>query len=187
VTKLATTVLAVALASVFAGCSTGPQAPTTSAPKPNSTIAPNAYGGCGATQVTDGASPPPAWALGGFGGWPGIRWAASSPSSAVAILFAEQLVAKGARPDGSSNKVLWVTETPTNQLTIVARPLDAASPTVTLNYPPTAGNQTPSLVDLPSPGCWSFQLHWGTVHPSTASLDLWVLPAGTTPSRAVSG
>lgn len=185
--KLAATVLAVVLAGAFAGCSAAPQVPTTKLPVPDSTMTPTGYWGCGATQVTDGASPPPAWALGGFSGWPGIRWAASAPSSAVAILFAVQLVAKGARPDGSSNKILWVTETPTTDLTIVARPLGATNPTVTLKYPTTAGNQTPSVVDLPSPGCWSLQLHWGAVHPSSASLDLWVLPAGSAPSRSVSG
>ena len=186
-TKLATTLLAVVLAGVLPGCSAVPQVPTAKPPVPNSTIAPTAYGGCGATRVASGGSPPPAWALDGFGEWPGIRWVASAPSSAVAILFAVQLVATGARPDGSSNKILWVTQTATTQLRIVARPLDASSPTVTLKYPSTAGNQTPSIVDLPSPGCWSLQLQWGTVHPSEASLDLWVLPAGSTPSRSVSG
>lgn len=186
-TKLAATVLAVALAGVFAGCSTARQVPPTKQSVPNSTIAPTAYGGCGATHVTDGTSPPPAWALDGFDGWPGIRWAASAPSTSVAILFAVQLVAKGARPDGSSNKILWVTKSPTNQLSIVARPLHAASPTVTFTYPPASGNQTPSLVDLPSPGCWSLQLHWGGAQTARASLDLWVLPAGSAPRRSVGG
>jgi hypothetical protein len=106
----------------------------------------------------------------------------------VAILFATELVAKGARPDGSSNKILWVTQTPTNQLTIVAHPLDATSPKVAINDPTnTYGNQTPSIVDLPSPGCWSFELNWGGVQTTRASLDLWVLPAGSLPSRTVSG
>jgi hypothetical protein len=186
VTKLAATALAVALAGGFAGCSAGPQA-TTKPPVTNSTIAPTANGGCGGTHVTDGAPPPPTWALEGFSGWPGIRWATSEPNSAVAILFAVQLVAKGARPDGSSNKILWVTQTPATDLTIVARRLGATGPPVTLSYPSTAGNQIPSIVDLPSAGCWSLQLHWGSVHPSEASLDLWVLPAGSTPSRSISG
>jgi hypothetical protein len=105
----------------------------------------------------------------------------------VAILFAVELVAKGIRPDGSSNKILWVTQSPTDQLTIVAHPLNATGPKVAIDYPTTGGNQTPSIVDLPSPGCWSFQLKWGGVQTTRALLDLWVLPAGSVPSRTVSG
>jgi hypothetical protein len=105
----------------------------------------------------------------------------------VAILFAVELVAKGIRPDGSSNKILWVTQSPTDQLTIVAHPLNATGPKVAIDYPTTGGNQTPSIVDLPSPGCWSFQLKWGGVQTTRALLDLWVLPAGSLPNRTVSG
>jgi hypothetical protein len=181
VAKSLAMVLAVALAALAAGCT------TTRAPLPKSTALPNAYGGCGATQVTAGTSPMPAWALEGFNGSPGPRWAWSEPSTAVAILFATELVAKGARPDGSSNKILWVTQTPTKQLTVVAHPLNAAGPRVAINDPATNGNQTPSIVDLPSPGCWFIQLSWGGSHMTRASLDLWVLPAGSVPSRPVSG
>ena len=56
---------------------------------------------------------------------------------------------EGRTPDGSSNKILWVTQTPTTDLTIVARPLGATNPTVTLEYPTTAGNQTPSSSTFP--------------------------------------
>jgi hypothetical protein len=189
VPRSAAAILAVAVATMFAGCTAAPKPPSAPAPLPRSTVSPTAYGGCGATHVTAGTSPPASWALEGFNGWPaGLRWAASAPSSAVAILFATELVAKGARPDGSSNKILWVTQTPTNQLTIVAHPLDATSPKVAINDPTnTYGNQTPSIVDLPSPGCWSFELNWGGVETTRASLDLWVLPAGSLPSRTVSG
>ena len=190
--RSAATVLAAAVVTLLVGCTAAPKVPETSAPLPTSTmVLPTVYGGCGATQVTAGTSSPPTWALQGFNGSPapapGPRWAASAPSTVVAILFAVELVAKGIRPDGSSNKILWVTRDPTDHLTIVAHPLNANSPKVAIDYPTTDGNQTPSIVDLPSPGCWSFQLKWGGVQTTRASLDLWVLPAGSLPNRTVSG
>ena len=184
VPRSAAVVLAAAVAALVAGCTAAPKPP---APLPKSTVLPAAYGGCGVTQVAAGTTPMPSWALEGNGSAPGPRWAASAPSTAVAILFAVELVAKGARPDGSSNKILWVTQTPTKQLTIVAHPLNAAGPKVAIDDPTAGGNQTPSIVDLPSPGCWSFQLKWGGVQTTRASLDLWVLPAGSLPNRTVSG
>jgi hypothetical protein len=194
VPRSAATVLAAAVVTLLVGCTAAPKVPETSAPLPTSTmVLPTVYGGCGATQVTAGTSSPPTWALQGFNGSPapapapGPRWAASAPSTVVAILFAVELVAKGIRPDGSSNKILWVTRDPTDHLTIVAHPLNANSPKVAIDYPTTDGNQTPSIVDLPSPGCWSFQLKWGGVQTTRALLDLWVLPAGSVPSRTVSG
>ena len=122
VPKSAAVFLAAAVAALVAGCTAAPKPPSAPAPLPRSTVLPTAYGGCGATHVAAGTSPPPNWALEGFNGWPGLRWASSAPSTVVAILFATELVAKGARPDGSGNKILWVTLTPTNQLTIVAHP-----------------------------------------------------------------
>ena len=79
----------------------------------------------------------------------------SDHGNIVAILWADHNPLHAPPLPNVSNKILWVTQTATTQLRIVARPLDASSPTVTLKYPSTAGNQTPSIVDLPSPGCWS--------------------------------
>jgi hypothetical protein len=180
VTKSAVIVVIAVVAALLTGCTATPNAATTRAPLPSvGVVTPTTGGGCGDTQVSDGTSPPPAWALEGFNGWPGIPWAATSPPTAVAVLFTTELVA-----NGINNKILWVTQTPTNQLAIVARPLNEDSPIVTLDNPTTGGNQTPSYVDLPSAGCWAFQLRWGGGAPASASLDLWVLPAGSVPSRA---
>jgi len=114
---------------------------------------PTAHGGCGNTQVRTG--PIPAWANSGFSGSStGLPWAAGTPSTAIAILFATELVARGLRPDGSANKILWATETPTYQLHIVARPVDGAGSPVAINNPTTNGNQVPpsSISPLPAAG-----------------------------------
>jgi hypothetical protein len=141
---------------------------------------PTAHGGCGNTEVHTG--PIPAWANGGFSDpSTGLPWAAGTPSTAIAILFATELVAGGQRPDGSSNKILWVTETSTYQLRIVARPTDGAGSPVAISQPTTNGNQVPSIVDLPTAGCWTFHLTWGATQSSSSTLQLWVLPQHTLP------
>ena len=176
--KSAVVVVIAVVTALLTACATTSNPKATPASSPSaSAVAPSARGGCASTQVSDGTSPPPAWALEGFNGWPGIPWAATSPPTAVAILFTKELVA-----NGINDKILWVTQTPTNQLAIVAHPLNADSPKVAINEPTTGGNQTPSYVDLPSAGCWSFQLTWGGAAPTTASVDLWVLPAGSVPT-----
>jgi hypothetical protein len=144
---------------------------------------PTAHGGCGNTQVYTG--PIPTWANSGFSDpSTAIPWAAGTPSTAIAILFATELVARGQRPDGSSNKVLWVTETSTYQLRIVARPADGTGSPIAINNPTTNGNQVPSIVDLPTAGCWTFQLTWGPAQSSSSTLHLWVLPQHTLPPAA---
>ena len=144
---------------------------------------PTAHGGCGNTQVHTG--PMPTWANSGFSGSPtGLPWATGTPPTAIAIVYATELVALGQRPDGSSNKILWATETSTDQLRIVARPADGAGSPVAINNPTTNGNQVPSIVDLPAAGCWTFQLTWGAAQSSRSTLQLWVLPQHTLPPAA---
>lgn len=137
-------------------------------------------GGCGGTVLTDGA--PPAWAQGGWSHaigtpWP-VPWAFGTHNDTVAYLFATQLVAGvSPRVDGSNNKVLWqAKDYPSGANVVVeASPLGQSDPVVTI-----AGG--PSIVDVPSAGCWTFRLSWSTngVHSSTINLE--VLPAGTLPS-----
>jgi hypothetical protein len=129
--------------------------------------------------------PIPTWANVGFSGsGTGLPWAAGTPSTAIAILFATELVALGQRPDGSSNKILWATETSTYQLRIVAHRADGTGSPVAINEPTTNGNQVPSIVDLPAAGCWTFHLTWGAAGSSSSTLQLWVLPPHTLPAVA---
>lgn len=144
-----------------------------------------AAGGCAGTLVSANMAPP-AWARAGFTSSaerPGIPWALGKPPDAVAYLFATQLVAAGSRPDHSNNKVLWVTKEPPEGLRIQGHPLGRSEPAIAITRQLTYGNQLPSIVDVPTPGCWSFDVSWGQrpKHMSTINLD--VLPAGTLPAR----
>ena len=101
-------------------------------------------------------------------------------------MFATELVAKGERPDGSANKVLWLTQTPiaSTQLTLRAQPADAATPVVNLTVPRAEGQQQfPSIVDLPTPGCWQLNISWGAGSTENSTFGLMVLPGGALPRR----
>ena len=129
---------------------------------------------------------PPEWARAGFtssSGRPEYPWALGKPADAVAYLFAIQLVAGGNRPDHSNNKVLWVTQEPPGGLRIKSHPLGRSEPQVAIGGQVSNGNQVPTIVDVPTPGCWVFDLSWGqpTKHTSTIGLD--VLPEETLPAQ----
>jgi hypothetical protein len=135
-------------------------------------------GGCAGTVLTDGA--PPVWAQGGWNVTKGdpwsVPWALGTGGDAVAFLFARQLVAgQSPRLDGTNNKVLWVANgTPTN-FVVDGLPPGGSNPVVSVNG-------GPSIVDVPSAGCWTFRLQWGSpgaTHSSTISLQ--ALPTGTLP------
>jgi len=107
-----------------------------------------------------------------------------SPPSALAYLFATQLVAGGRRPDGSSNKILWVTRDPSRDVTIEGRPLGRSQPVVPIRGQVVYGNQLPSQVDVPTSSCWSFVVSWAGRTRETSTINLDVLPAGTLPTRS---
>lgn len=163
------------------GCSGHPTAsPTASAwPPAGAHIEP---GGCGGTAVITGVEPPP-WALGGFSGAAPttLPWALSRSRKAVAYLFATELVAGHARANGTTNKVLWVVNG-TGIPHVSAHPSGLkASPVLEIGGQGAGLNQLPSFVDLPTPGCWTFDLTWG--NGAADSLDLQVLPEGSLPVR----
>jgi len=64
-------------------------------------------------------------------------------------------------------------------LQVIAHPDATTQPRITISGQMTNGNQMPSIVDLPAPGCWAFAISWGTKHDS---LSLQVLPAGSSPA-----
>jgi hypothetical protein len=131
----------------------------------------------------------PSWADVGGGG---IPWAVGQPPQAVAVLFSTELVANGKRPDGSENKILWLTRgaAPSGQLTLRAQPADATTPVVTLRLAAAlslagAGyDQFPSIVDLPNPGCWRINISWGAGSADSSTFGLTVLSAGSVPRRS---
>lgn len=90
-------------------------------------------------------------------------------------------MAGGERPDGSANKILWALRDVAGNLEVIAHPEASPQPRVTISGQMTNGNQMPSIVDLPSPGCWAFSISWGAGSTKHDSLSLLVLPAGSSP------
>ena len=174
-----------ALLVLLAGCSAAPATQLPSPPATAPTREPQAApGACAGTSVTVGGAPP-TWALAGFsgGGVGEIPWAMGSPPDALAYLFSTQLVAAGRRWDGRTNKVLWVTRDPSQDLTIEGRPLGRTQPVVPIRGQIVYGNQLPSQVDVPTPGCWSFVVSWTSGSRQTSTINLNVLPAETPLAR----
>jgi hypothetical protein len=161
------------------GCTTSPAAPAQVHPSPSVPVHSFA-GGCAGTVLTD--AEPPVWAQDGWSvakgtPWP-VRWALGTQGDTVAYLFATQLVAGGSpRADGSQNKVLWeAKDSPSGANVLVeGQPSGSSQPVVKI-----AGG--PSITDVPTAGCWTFRLSWGSNGQHSSTINLEVLPAGTLPS-----
>jgi hypothetical protein len=167
------TALAVLVILLTGACTTAQPAQVQSAQATPQVFA----GGCAGTVVTE--AEPPVWAQGGFvnhvKGTPwSVPWALGSGGNAVAFLFARQLVAGSSpRVDGTSNKVAWEANGNAPNFVVEATPPGATQAVVTVNG-------GPSIVDVPTAGCWRFLLSWGAAQ-TTSTINLAVLPAGTTP------
>ena len=88
--------------------------------------------------------------------------ATSDEGNAVAFLFAHPL--RAGEPENPANKILWVMKEPrgVSDLVITAHPLDAAAPSVHQSEAADSspGEIYPSIVNVPSAGCWRFTLEW---------------------------
>ncbi len=91
-----------------------------------------------------------------------MPYAVSREGNVVAVLFGYPLRA-GQRQDGRNNKILWDMRDPRDgkPLHLTARPLAGGSAT-SLTFPAGAhpGEIYPSIVDVPTPGCWYLTLEW---------------------------
>ena len=131
---------------------------------PPSPAAHPASGGCGATTVYEGS--PPEWlvdAAGGSGAPSTLPYFSSTPGLIGGFIFGYPL--RAGHPDNPTNKVLWAVATARNgaALNVVGHPQGATTPVVTYSFPDNSspGEIYPSIVDVPSPGCWTFTLSWG--------------------------
>jgi hypothetical protein len=138
-------------------------------------------GGCAGTVLTD--AEPPAWAQGGWThtkGTPwGVPWALGTQGNTVAYVFATQLVAGvSPRTDGTNNKILWESkDNPSGAGVVVeGRPQGQSQPVVTVEG-------GPSIVDVPTAGCWTFRLTWTAKGQQSSTINLEVLPARTLPPK----
>ena len=77
----------------------------------------------------------------------------------VAIWWADRDALHSPALQDRSNKILWVSRIPfvaPNPLVITAT-LAGGGRTVTVSVP---GGPGPTIIDLPTPGCWTFHLSW---------------------------
>ena len=161
-----------------AACSSSSAAAPAPSPSPSrvvggspSSVAVKMAGGCGGTQVYKGGEP--AWLTqAGANHNPSfIPYTITTPPNAAAYLFAYPLRA-GSVSD-PNNKILWVVGMPRNgsPLHVAGHPLNSAAPAVDYSFPDNAspGEIYPSIVDVPTAGCWHFDLSWG---PNSTSVDL---------------
>lgn len=124
-----------------------------------------ATGPCRPNVVTDRDLP--VWARTGFHGSFKVPHSVGRNGQIVAVLFGNPLQA----PAGSerANKILWVPRTtpPSQPLVIVAQRIapPARTPVWPARDQPTVRRQLdlgpgPSIVDMPSAGCWRLSLAW---------------------------
>lgn len=105
----------------------------------------------------------PEWARAGFSDpTPSVPYVLGDKGDMAAIVWASRHPLAAPPVADKNNKILWVarvgaTDGPL-QITAV---LEGTGETVTRTVEPAPG---PSTIDLPSPGCWSFDLTWGTHH-----------------------
>ena len=97
----------------------------------------------------------PEWARAGFSdAGTAMPYVLGERGEVVAILWPD-LVAPA--PDGRNNKILWVTREHTTEPFTITAHLGTATVTTTMQQGPG-----PSTIDVPGPGCWTFDLRWGT-------------------------
>ncbi len=81
----------------------------------------------------------------------------------------------GGYPDGRSTKILWYTVNPhsSNDLELTGKHLSTDHTSFRQGIPMASpAGDYPSIVTIPTPGCWQLQLQSGTV---TATVTVWVV------------
>ena len=80
----------------------------------------------------------------------------------MAFLFGHPL--RAGEPENPANKILWVVKQPRDgaDLDLTGHPLGATTPTVSQHEAADSspGAIYPSIVNVPSAGCWQFTLSW---------------------------
>jgi hypothetical protein len=128
-------------------------------------------GGCGESPVYRG--PIPTWleVADGENTPSGLPWVVATPPIAAGFIFTDPL--RAGHPENPYNKVLWVVRTPRagSDLEMTARPLGASSPALSSRSPDNSGPGEiyPDILDVPSAGCWRFDLRWAN---GRATVDL---------------
>ena len=157
--------LATITSLLLIACSGQPTARPTLSSTPAATLSAGAAG-CGSTAVLRGGIPDWLEAAGGHNNPTSLRYVIGHPALVAGFLFSDPL--RAGHPESPSNKVLWVVRMPREgfPLTIEGHPLGASSPTVHETRPADSGPGEiyPDGVDVPSAGCWQFDLRWAQSH-----------------------
>lgn len=158
--RLASLVLAFVVTSCSGTVAGGTAAATTSPTTSPSVLA----GGCGSTPVLQGQVPHWLDVAGGYNNPETLPYVIAHPPIAAGFLFVYPTHAGANAPV----KVLWVVRNPRDgsPLRISGHPLSATTPTVQDMRPDNSGPGEiyPDGVNVPSPGCWQFDLRWGGNH-----------------------
>jgi hypothetical protein len=104
----------------------------------------------------------PVWARGGFSdAKPRMPHVLGAAGSIVAILWADPL--ESPAPKDHNNKILWVSRAAANLASDLRIRAQRMSGSRAVGSPVTRrvmGGPGPSIINLPSPGCWRFTLRW---------------------------
>jgi len=119
---------------------------------------PAAAGSC-ASAVVYGSLP--TWARAGFSP-PSIAmpYALGAHGDIVAVLWARHDPLVTPAPPGRNNKILWVSKLFGSPLEITARQLVGGTAVGAVQRRTVAGGPGPSIIDMPTAGCWQFTLRW---------------------------
>jgi hypothetical protein len=158
--------VAVVMSLVLIACSGQATARPTPASATSAAPTAAATDGCGSTAVVKGGIPKWLEVAGGHNNPTSLRYVIAHPPLAAGFLFSDPL--RSGHSQNPYNKILWVVGTARNgsDLTIDGHPLGADTPKVHEVRPADSGPGEiyPDGVDVPSAGCWQFDLRWATSH-----------------------
>ena len=126
-------------------------------------------------HVADGVIP--SWARAGFSSpRPTMHYELGAHGRIVALLWAYPLLSPP--PQTHNNKILWVAKVPpgASPLVISAQRMVGAVPTGAPVERQVVGGPGPSIINLPTAGCWRLSLQWSG---HTDEMDLSYLPDAT--------
>ena len=154
---------------IVTACSNQATAGVTPSPTPSPPATPPAAAilesGCGSTPVYGGSIPK--WLDDAVGhNSPGTPFVITHPPIAGGFLFTHPL--RAGHPTNPGNKVLWAVGPTRNGSTLYidVHPFRASSPNIHEEHIANSGpgNIYPDGVDVPTAGCWQFDLRWATYH-----------------------
>ena len=128
---------------------------------------PTMAGGCTSAVVYGSL---PTWARSGFSpASVAMPYVLGTHGDIVAVLWARHDPLVTPAPPNRNNKLLWVSKLPGSTLQITARRLIGGTTVGPVQLRTVAGGPGPSIIDMPTAGCWQFTLRWSG-HTDTVDL-----------------